>query len=296
MSPIFLVESPRDAFQGIRSFIPTEEKIRHIRKLIAAGFRRIDFGSFVSPQAVPQMRDSETVLKSIEDLAELYLIAIIVNERGLQRATEAGRVNAVGFPFSVSNTFQLRNTKKSVQDTWPLVARLVGQCRLAGLDFIVYISMAFGNPYGDPWAEGDVVEFLRKLRDSGAKIVYLADTTSEATAEQIRRLVTRCLSEFPELELGIHLHSDPAGWERKLTAALESGISRIDSAVAGMGGCPFARSELVGNIPTEGVVSLLQSRGISLEIDASALPGCVQSARRIMELYGHVRPESSYSN
>ncbi|HEY2933476.1 MAG TPA: hydroxymethylglutaryl-CoA lyase [Acidobacteriota bacterium] len=287
MSTFFLVETPRDAFQGIRGFIPTDEKIAHIRKLIAAGFHRIDFGSFVSPQAVPQMQDSEDVLKSIQDAAGLYLIVIIANERGLQRALAAGRVNAVGFPFSISNTFQLRNTHRSIEDTWPLMTRLAEQCRASGLDFIIYVSMAFGNPYADPWSAGDVVEFLRKLGDAGAKIVYLADTTSEATAARIRSLVTRCRSEFPDLELGVHLHSDPAGWTEKLAAALDAGISRVDSAMAGMGGCPFARSGLVGNIPTEGVVSLLQSRGISLAIDPAALQDCVRSARRIMERYGH---------
>ncbi len=287
-SKVLLVETPRDAFQGIRDFIPTAEKIAHIERLIDAGFRCIDFGSFVSPKAVPQMQDSEAVLEAIGHHPDLTLIAIIANERGLDRAVATGKVHTVGFPFSISDTFQVRNTRKSIEETWPVVENLVRESASHRIGFIIYLSMAFGNPYGDPWSAPMVVDFVRRLKDIGVRIVSLADTTSEASAAEIRDLVGRCRSEFPDLEWGIHLHSDPSGWPEKLASALDCAIQRVDSATAGMGGCPFARNDLVGNIPTEGVVDLLGSRGFSTGIDRAKLRFCVESARRLMELYGTV--------
>ncbi|HEY3132461.1 MAG TPA: hydroxymethylglutaryl-CoA lyase [Acidobacteriota bacterium] len=283
---VVLVETPRDAFQGIRDLIPTAEKIAHITRLIDAGCRCIDFGSFVSPKAVPQMRDSEAVLEAIGRHPSLTLIAIIANQRGLDRAIATGKVDAVGFPFSISDTFQMRNTHKSIEETWPIVEDLARCSESQRIAFILYLSMAFGNPYGDSWSARAVIDFVRRLDDLGVRVVSLADTTAEANPAQISELAGRCRSEFPDLELGIHLHSDASGWPAKLTAALECGIQRVDSAVAGMGGCPFARKELVGNIPTEGVVDLLESRGIPTGIDRVKLLSCVESARHIMELYG----------
>ncbi|MBI3940700.1 MAG: hydroxymethylglutaryl-CoA lyase [Acidobacteria bacterium] len=286
---IVLVETPRDAFQGIGRLIPTAEKIAHIEKLIAAGFRQIDIGSFVSPRAVPQMQDSEAVLQAITPGRNLFLIAIIANERGLERAAATGKINAVGFPFSISDSFQLQNTHRAIAQTWPIVEALVRRCEALQMDFILYLSMAFGNPYADPWTADRVVEFLRRLVEKGVRNFSLADTTSEADPGRIRQVVALCRKAFPDLQLGIHLHSDPAGWRAKLAAALEAGACRVDSAVGGMGGCPFAGKELVGNLPSEGVVELLESRGVATGIDQGRLQLCVESARRIMEQYGKTR-------
>jgi hydroxymethylglutaryl-CoA lyase len=285
---VVLMETTRDAFQGIQRFIPTEEKIAHIETLVSAGFRRIDFGSFVSPRAVPQMSDSEAVLAALAPHSDLHLAALVVNLKGLARALSSGRLNALGFPFSVSDTFLLRNTGKGIDATWPLVPTLVRATSDAGIELLLYLSMAFGNPYGEPWSLPILEQCVRRCSEAGVRIVYLADTTSEATPAQIRDAVRRCRELFPSVDLGVHLHSDPSQWQPKLEAALDAGATRVDSAMLGMGGCPFARNELVGNVPSEGVIDLLESRGVGTGVERSLLPLCRQSAARILEAYGTV--------
>ena len=283
---IVLMETPRDAFQGIREFIPTEEKIAHISLLAEAGFRCIDFGSFVSPRAVPQMRDSEAVLQALAPLSDLYLCAVVVNEKGLDRALAGGRVNAVGFPFSVSDTFQRRNTGKGIDATWGIFSSLVREAHAAGKDFLLYVSMAFGNPYGEPWSLQNLEAFVSRCCESGLRTVYLADTTSEADPDCVREVMGHCSRHFPAVEWGVHLHSDSLGWPQKLSAALDAGARRVDSAVLGLGGCPFARNSLVGNIPSEGVVEWLESHGIPTGVNRLLLARCVENARHIAETYG----------
>lgn len=284
--PVRLMETPRDAFQGIRGFIPTAEKIAHVGLLVEAGIQYIDFGSFVSPRAVPQMRDSEAVLQALAPRSDLYLCAIVVNQKGLDRATAAGRLNAVGFPFSLSDTFQRRNTGAGIDATWAVFSSLLRGTEAAGMDLLLYVSMAFGNPYGETWSVQLLEEFVGRCCAEGARAVYLADTTSEAGPDRVREAMESCARSFPSVDWGVHLHSDARGWGDKLAAALDAGARRVDSAVHGMGGCPFARSGLVGNLPTEGVVDWLESRGIRTGVDKALLERCVRSARRIEETYG----------
>ena len=254
-----LVECPRDSWQGFQRFIPTEVKIAYLRQLVDAGFAHIDFGSFVSPKLVPQMKDTEQVFAGIRDLPG-HFIAIIANERGRDRALAAG-VTAVAYPLSVSETFQKANTGKMIADSWPVLQSIAR--RAPELD--VHLSMGFGNPYGEPWSLSLVKDFVARLRDFGVKDILLADTVGHATPELIREVFASCPGA------GAHLHAAPAKWRANVDAALNAGCTRIDSALGGIGGCPFAQDALVGNIPTEGL----------RQVD----PALIAQAKRLYEQY-----------
>lgn len=258
-SAVTLVECPRDSWQGFARFVPTAEKVAYLRILIDTGFTHIDFGSFVSPKAVPQMRDTEEVWAAIrEQAAGKYFIAIIANERGLDRALAVGGLPAVGYPFSISETFQRNNTGATIAESWRVLESLQRRASAAGMELNVYLSMAFGNPYGEPWSVALVADALARVRDLGVRIVMLSDTVGRAQPEQIREIFTAGKTRCPELSLGAHLHASPAKWRDNIAAALDAGCTRIDSALGGIGGCPFAQDELVGNVPTEGVRELLE--------------------------------------
>ncbi len=256
-SSVVLVECPRDSWQGFARFIPTEEKIAYLCHLIEAGFTHIDFGSFVSPKAVPQMKDTEEVWAGLRGRAG-HFIAIIANERGLDRALAVG-VKTVAYPLSLSETFQKSNTGKNIAESWAVVESLAD--RAGELD--VHLSMGFGNPYGESWSVALVQEAVARLRDLGVNTILLADTVGCATPEQIREVFARCPGT------GAHFHASPTQWRANVEAALESGCTRIDSALGGIGGCPFAQNELVGNVPTEGVLELLH-RPINAAVLAEA--------------------------
>jgi hydroxymethylglutaryl-CoA lyase len=261
-----LIECPRDAWQGLRGQIPTEVKVAYLRALIGAGFKHLDAISFVSPKAVPQMADSEEVLEQLDPPDDVEIIGIVVNERGADRAIETQAVRTVGFPYSVSPGFLRRNQNQSLEAAIEELEKIKQKADDNGLDTVVYISMAFGNPYGDPWNVGEVVEAVGILADMNVKQISLADTVGLATAAQISELVGAVIKAQEHLDIGVHLHSRPNQAAEKVLAAFDAGCRRFDAALGGLGGCPFAQDLLVGNIATETVVATLSAQGAELDI------------------------------
>jgi hydroxymethylglutaryl-CoA lyase len=267
MESIKLIECPRDAWQGLPRQIPTERKAEYLRRLIAAGFRHIDAVSFVSPKAVPQMADSEKVLEQLGPFENVEIIAIVVNEKGAERAIATGAVSTLGYPCSISETFLSRNQNQSLAQNAAVLARIRDRAHEAGIGVVAYISMAFGNPYGDRWSEEKVAEAARAIIGIGVSSLSLADTIGAAEPDLIHRVLSTVLRDCKEFEVGVHLHSTPAGARAKVLAAYDAGCRRFDSAIGGLGGCPFAQDKLVGNVPTEEVLGALQQRGLTLPVD-----------------------------
>ena len=262
-----IVECPRDAWQGLPHQIPTQRKVEYLRALIASGFRHLDAVSFVSPKAVPQMADSEAVLEGLHPTAEVEIIGIVVNEKGADRAIATGKVSTLGYPCSVSETFLQRNQKQSPSENRAILEAIKRRAADAGLAMVAYISMAFGNPYGDRWSEEEVAQTAGDLTKLGLGAISIADTIGAAGPELIHRVITAVLSTAGDCEIGVHLHSTPRGAKAKVLAAFDAGCRRFDSAVGGLGGCPFAQDELVGNVPTEQVLQALQERGYTLPME-----------------------------
>jgi hydroxymethylglutaryl-CoA lyase len=259
-----LIECPRDAWQGLKGQIPTHIKLEYLRALISAGFRHIDAVSFVSPTAVPQMADSEEVAKELDPPDDVEIIGIVVNEKGAQRAINTNAVSTLGYPYSVSSTFLRNNQHQTLDGAIDELEKIKGKGDDAGLDTVVYISMAFGNPYGDQWNVGEVVDAVDLLESYGVRMISLADTVGMAGPEQIGEVVTAVISKYDYLEIGVHLHSHPDQAAAKVTAAYDAGCRRFDSVLGGLGGCPFAQDALVGNIATEQVIAALTARGAIL--------------------------------
>jgi hydroxymethylglutaryl-CoA lyase len=259
-----LVECPRDAWQGLKGQIPTRIKLEYLRALISAGFKHIDAMSFVSPTAVPQMADSEEVAKELDPPDNVEIIGIVVNEKGAQRAINTTAVRTLGFPYSVSPTFLRNNQHQTLDEAIDELEKIKGKGEDAGLDTVAYISMAFGNPYGDQWSVGEVVDAVDLLESYGVRTISLADTVGMAGPEQIGELLSAVISKYDYLEIGVHLHSRPDQAAAKITAAFGAGCRRFDSALGGLGGCPFAQDALVGNIATEQVVATLAASGATL--------------------------------
>jgi len=259
-----LVECPRDAWQGLKMQIPAYIKTDYLKALISAGFKHIDAGSFVSPRAVPQMADSEEVLKELDPPDDAEIIGIVVNEKGAQRAIATEAVRTLGFPYSVSPTFVNNNQHQTLEEAIDELEKIKGKAEDAGLDVVVYISMAFGNPYGDPWNVGEVVDAVDLLESEGIRTISLADTVGLAGPAQIRELFSAINSEYDYLEIGLHLHSRPEQAVEKILAAYDAGCRRFDSALGGLGGCQFAQDALVGNIATEKVLEALKQRDAQL--------------------------------
>jgi hydroxymethylglutaryl-CoA lyase len=259
-----LIECPRDAWQGLKGQVPTYIKVDYLKALISAGFKHIDAVSFVSPKAVPQMVDSEDVLKELDPPDDVEIIGIVVNEKGTQRAINTNAVHTLGFPYSVSPTFLRNNQHQTLEEAIDELEKIEKKADEAGLNVVVYISMAFGNPYGDPWNVGEVVDAVDLLESSGIEMISLADTVGLAGPEQIRELVSAVVAKYDYLEIGVHLHSRPDQAVDKILAAYDAGCRRFDSALGGLGGCPFAQDALVGNIPTEKVIEALQRRSAAL--------------------------------
>ena len=259
-----IVECPRDAWQGLQEHIPTDLKVDYLKALISAGFKHIDAASFVSPKAVPQMADSEAVLKELDPPDDVEIIGIVVNEKGAQRAINTQAVSTLGFPYSVSPTFLRNNQRQTPEESLDELDACQRKADDAGVDLVVYISMAFGNPYGDDWNIEEVVNAVDILESSGIKMISLADTVGLASPEQIRELVSAVMEKYGYLEIGVHLHSRPDTAAEKVLAAYDAGCRRFDSAIAGLGGCPFAQDALVGNIPTELALGALRQRGALL--------------------------------
>src|SRR5438445_1068652 len=262
-----LIECPRDAWQGLKGQIPAYIKIDYLKALINAGFKHIDAVSFVSPKAVPQMADSEEVLKELDPPDDVEIIGIVVNEKGAQRAISTEAVSTLGFPYSVSPTFLSHNQHQTLEEAIDEIDKIKNKADDARLDLVVYISMAFGNPYGDPWDVNEVVEAVGLLESSDIKMISLADTVGMAGPEQIREVVAAVLAKYDYLEIGVHLHSSRDQAADKVLAAYDAGCWRFDSALGGLGGCPFAQDQLVGNIPTEEVLRAFEQRGTQIELN-----------------------------
>lgn len=266
---IKLIECPRDAWQGLQGQIPTDVKARYLTALIGAGFKHIDAVSFVSPKAVPQMADSEKVLEEIDPPDDVEIIGIVVNSKGAERAIATNAVRTLGFPYSVSPTFLEKNQHQNLEAALEELEAVEKKADEAGLDVVVYISMAFGNPYGDDWSINEVLEAVDLLESLDIHMISLADTVGVAGPQQTRELVSAVLSKYDYLEIGVHLHSRPEQAVDKVLAAYDAGCRRFDSALGGLGGCPFAQDELVGNIPTEKVLEALKQRGVAPPIQRS---------------------------
>ncbi len=256
MSSVKIIECPRDAMQGIKSFIPTELKVRYLQALLGCGFDTLDFGSFVSPRAIPQMADTAQVLTGL-DLSETKtkLLAIVANLRGAESALGFETIEFIGYPFSISENFQMRNTHKTIDESMVVLSDILSLANEHGVKVVTYLSMGFGNPYGDPWSPEIVAQWTETLVGMGCKIISLSDTVGAASPEVISELFHGVIPQFPEVEFGAHLHTAPHSWREKVDAAYRAGCRRFDGAIQGFGGCPMAKDELTGNMPTEKLLS-----------------------------------------
>lgn len=277
-----LVECPRDAMQGWKQQIPTAKKTGYINSLLQVGFDTIDFGSFVSPKAIPQMADTAAVLKGLQ-LADTKsrLLAIVANYRGAEAACAFDEINCLGFPFSVSETFQQRNTNSSIEESLARVEEIQNLCIKTGKQLVVYISMGFGNPYGDPYDEEIVFNWVNSLVAMDIGVISLADTVGVATPEQVYDMTAYLVESLPGVEIGVHLHSTPANWKEKLDAAVKAGCRRFDGALKGIGGCPMAKDELVGNMNSEWMIGYFEEKGILPELNKTALEKSLAMAAEI---------------
>jgi len=267
ISDITLVECPRDAMQGWKHFIPTEKKIKYLNQLLKVGFDVLDFGSFVSPKAIPQMADTKEVLAGL-DLGnnETKLLAIIANLRGAQDAAQFPEIDYLGFPFSISETFQLQNTNKTIAQSLLQVEEIQKLCLQHNKKMVLYISMGFGNPYGDEYSSEIAFKWFKQLADLGIEIIAMSDTVGMAQPENIKAIFSKLIPEFPCIQIGAHFHSNASSWEEKIQSAYDSGCVRFDSSINGIGGCPMAQDELVGNIATENIISWAQQKNLNLKI------------------------------
>jgi hydroxymethylglutaryl-CoA lyase len=279
-----LIECPRDAWQGLKAQIPTRVKVQYLRTLVAAGFKHIDAVSFVSPKAVPQMADSETVLQELDPPDDVQIIGIVVNDKGAERAVATDAVRTLGFPYSLSPTFLERNQHQTPENALDEIEKVKLRADQAGLDVVAYISMAFGNPYGDVWNAEEVVEAVGILADMDIRQISLADTVGLATPDQVSTLISAVIDAYDHLEIGAHLHSTREGAAEKVLAAYNAGCRRFDSALGGLGGCPFAQNELVGNIPTEIAVQALVAHGAEVPL-RRPLDSVIQISAEIEKKY-----------
>jgi hydroxymethylglutaryl-CoA lyase len=283
-----IIECPRDAWQAMPQHIPAEVKADYLRALAGAGFRHVDAVSFVSPTAVPQMADSERVLTLLGPASDVEIIGIVVNQQGAERAIATGAVRTLGFPYSLSATFLARNQRQTPLEALQTLEKICAQAVRAGLGVVAYLSMAFGNPYGDPWSQQEVITACHSLKDLGLTEISLADTVGVADPEQIRSLLGAVLAAVPGIELGAHLHANPRQAAEKVAAAYQAGCRRLDMALGGHGGCPFAQDALVGNVATEAAITELNQLGANLP-RLRPLDELLAMARSIAERFGVAR-------
>jgi len=265
-----IIECPRDAMQGFVHFIETPVKIKYLNLLLQAGFDTLDFGSFVSPKAIPQLRDTEEVLASLDlSATTTKLLAIVANVKGAEMAVKHKKIRYLGFPFSISETFQQRNTNSSIADSLVTVARIQELCKQHGKELVIYISMGFGNPYGDEWNAEIASHWTSKMVDMEVKIISLSDTIGIANKESIAYMFSNMIQAFPQVEFGAHLHTQPHNWHEKIDAAYKNGCRRYDGAIKGFGGCPMAADELTGNMPTENIIAYMEQAGEHLPLNTA---------------------------
>lgn len=280
-----LIECPRDAMQGIKDFIPTEKKVQYIQSLLRVGFDTIDFGSFVSPKAIPQMVDTAEVLAQLDlSKTESQLLAIIANTRGANNAAVHNEIKYLGFPFSISENFQMRNTHKTIAESVVTLSEILEIADKSNKEVVVYISMGFGNPYGDPWNVDIVGAWTERLAKMGVRILSLSDTIGSSDPENIEYLFSNLIPKYPHIEFGAHLHTTPSTWFEKIDAAYKAGCNRFDGAIQGFGGCPMAKDELTGNMPTEKLLSYFTQKKAH-NLNAMSFESAYNEATKIFTLY-----------
>jgi len=286
MEKVKIIECPRDAMQGIKDWIPTEKKVQYIQSLLRCGFDTIDFGSFVSPKAIPQMQDTTQVLASLDlSTTESKLLAIIANLRGAQDAVQHKEIRYLGYPFSISENFQMRNTHKTIAQSIELLQEILNLADKNDKEVVAYLSMGFGNPYGDPWDVDIVGEWTEKLSAMGVKILSLSDTVGSSTPEIIDYLFSNLIPKYPNIEFGAHLHTTPTAWHEKTDAAYKAGCRRFDGAIQGFGGCPMAKDDLTGNMPTEKMLSYFTAEKTAININTMAFESSHNEATKIFTKY-----------
>lgn len=277
-----IIECPRDAMQGIKMFIPTEKKVQYIQSLLRVGFDTIDFGSFVSPKAIPQMQDTAEVLSQLDlSKTKSKLLAIIANTRGAEQAAEHKEIQYLGFPFSISENFQMRNTHKTIAESIVTLEEILNVAAKSNKEVVAYLSMGFGNPYGDPWNVDIVADWTERLANMGVKILSLSDTVGSSTPEVIDYLFSNLIPAYSNIEFGAHLHTTPDSWFEKIDAAYKAGCYRYDGAIKGYGGCPMAKDDLTGNMPTEKMLSYFTANKIESNLSAMSFESSYNEALKI---------------
>jgi len=286
MQQVKIIECPRDAMQGIKDWIPTEKKVQYIQSLLRCGFDTIDFGSFVSPKAIPQMQDTAEVLSKLDlSATRSKLLAIIANFRGAEEAVQYSEIDYLGYPFSISENFQMRNTHKTIAESLVILQEILNLAEKNKKEVVAYLSMGFGNPYGDPWNVGIVGEWTERLSAMGVKILSLSDTVGSSTPDIISYLFSNLIPKYPHIEFGAHLHTTPNAWFEKIEAAFTSGCCRFDGAIQGFGGCPMAKDELTGNMPTEKMLSYFTAEKINTNINPMSFESAYNEATKIFTKY-----------
>ncbi len=286
MQEVKIIECPRDAMQGIRDWIPTAEKVKYLQALLRCGFDTLDFGSFVSPKAIPQMKDTAEVLSQLDlSSTRTKLLAIIANTRGAEDAVQHAEIDFLGYPFSISENFQMRNTHKTIAESLIILQEILDLAQQHDKQVVAYLSMGFGNPYGDPWNVEIVGEWTEKLSAMGVKILSLSDTVGSSTPEIISYLFSNLIPKYPHIEFGAHLHTTPSAWHEKIDAAFKAGCSRFDGAIQGFGGCPMAKDELTGNMPTERMLSYFTTEKVSSNISPMSFESAYNEATKIFTKY-----------
>jgi hydroxymethylglutaryl-CoA lyase len=274
-----IIECPRDAMQGIKLFIPTERKAAYLQKLLACGFDTLDFGSFVSPKAIPQMADTAEVLAQLDlSATTTKLLAIVANRRGASAALDHPEIQYLGYPFSISETFQLRNTNATIEESLERVEQIQEMCQAASRELVLYISMGFGNPYGDPWNVQVVQQWVDRLVAMGIRIFQLSDTIGVSTPASISYLFSSLIPAYPEAEIGAHLHTTPNSWKEKIAASVTAGCRRFDGAIRGYGGCPLAKDDLTGNMPTERMLTYFEEHQLETGVDKDRFAAALRAS------------------
>ena len=286
MKPVKIIECPRDAMQGIKMFIPTEKKVQYIQSLLRCGFDTLDFGSFVSAKAIPQMQDTAEVLAQLDlSQTQTRLLAIIANTKGAELASVHNEIKYLGFPFSISENFQMRNTHKTIAESLVTLQEILDIANKTDKEVVAYLSMGFGNPYGDPWNVDIVGEWTEKLANMGVTILSLSDTVGSSTPEDIDYLFSNLIPKYPNIEFGAHLHTTPDAWFEKVDAAYKAGCTRFDGAIKGFGGCPMAKDDLTGNMPTEKMLSYFTANKVETGVQMMSFEAAYNEALNIFNFY-----------
>ena len=282
MSQIKIIECPRDAMQGIKKWIPSKDKLSYIQSVLSVGFDIVDFGSFVSPRSIPQMKDTQFIIENIDlSLTSSKLLAIVANERGALDACKYPSISFLGYPFSISETFQMRNTNKSISESILELKKIKSLCMKNHKELVIYLSMGFGNPYGEPWNYEIVEKWIDILHQIEIKVISISDTTGQAKTNDIKKIYSSLIPKYNNIEFGAHFHTLPNHWFNKINSAYESGCKRFDGAILGFGGCPMAKDELTGNIPTEKLLSYFNTIGQKINIDPLNFETCYNHALKL---------------